>query len=376
VTDNNDVGDASSDGAGAAGAGRTPGGARSRAKRHHHVAQFYLRGFADADEKLTTVRLPGDKRFTQVVRKAASETNFYKVEGHVDGDDVFEKIFSGVEGEAAEISESIVAGVWPLPEKERMALSSYIAFQAVRGPEQRKNMEHIRAQFTRLEVGAGGRAGVKGWAKRTRGVDVTDEEAELIWEQATQPGGPPIRIAPQAHILQIAEMNEQLTSYISGRPWTLFEFDRRSLITSDTPVGLVQHPPSEDGSDSERGVGYMTAWGITFPLTRKLGLVMSDPMVFGGKVPVELVRAGQFDHKEEGTTSYEKFINFYTSISASEWLYHHPDDARFVPDNLPEPSPVTMRVSGGPETFSGEPFFMPKHESEQAPDDAPIPPER
>ena len=333
---------------------------RSIAKRHHHVAQFYLRGFADDDEKLTTVRLPGDKRFTQVVRKAASETNFYAVEGHADGADVFEKIFSGVEGEAAQIFESIAQGVWPLPEKERMALASYIAFQAVRGPEQRRNMEHIRAQTARLEIGYGGRASVKDWVKRNRGVEVTDEEAELVWEQATQPGGPPIRVAPQVHILQIAQMNEELTKYICGRPWTLFEFDRRSLITSDTPVGLVPHPPGEDESDVERGVGYMTAWGITFPLTRKLGLVMSDPMAFDGRVPVERVRAGQFDHKEVGTTSYEKFLNLHTSINASEWLYHHPDDARFVPDELPDPSPMTLKMSGGPDTFSGEPLFKPK----------------
>lgn len=39
------------------------------AKLHHTVPQFYLRGFADASERITIVKLPGDKRYTQVVKK-------------------------------------------------------------------------------------------------------------------------------------------------------------------------------------------------------------------------------------------------------------------------------------------------------------------
>ena len=53
------------------------------AKRHHTVPQFYLRGFAD-DERIATVRLPGEARFVQSVRKAARQTNFYAVDGHED----------------------------------------------------------------------------------------------------------------------------------------------------------------------------------------------------------------------------------------------------------------------------------------------------
>jgi len=329
----------------------------STAKRHHTVPQFYLRGFAD-EQQIATVRLPGEVRFVQSVRKAASETNFYAVEGHVDGPDVFEKLLSALEGEAAGVFEIIQGGRWPLEPEQRTTLAHFIALQAVRGPDHRRNMEHVVSQMTRLEIGAGGRAAVKDWMARNRGLDITDEQAGAVWEEATRPDGPPIRLSPIAHVRQMADLVDELLPYIASRPWTLVRFDKRSLITSDAPVGLVPHP------DSERweGVGFMTAWGITYPLTRKLGLLMSDPMVFADIVPVEQVRAGQLDHAELGTTAMERFFNNLTVDAASEWLYHHPEDERFVPADLPQPNPVTMRMMGGPAEFSGEPLFRPRRD--------------
>lgn len=329
------------------------------AKRHHHVPQFYLRGFADG-ERITTVRLPGETRYTNSVRKTAAENGFYAVPGHEEGPDVFEKILGGIEGAAAEVFKKVEAGVWPLAPDDRGTLASFIALQVARGPEQRRNIQHIQAQVARLEVGAVGKAGVKAWAKRKLGVDLDDAAAELVWEQATRPEGPPLRVSALAHIRHIAEMVEGLTKYIAGRPWTLVRFDKRSLITSDTPVALVPHP-DEEGEEEEfaapRGVGFMTAWGITYPVTRKLGLVMSDPMIFADKIRVEQVARGEMDTAQRGTTQMERFINFSTISSASVSLFHHPDDGRFLPDKLPDADPVTLRMNGGPGEFSGEPWF-------------------
>ncbi|WP_396659175.1 DUF4238 domain-containing protein [Microbacterium oxydans] len=75
----------------------TPGPA---AKRHHYVPQFHLRGFADG-ETITTVELPGDRSYTQPVRKAAAENHLYSLPGHPDGADVFEKELSQLESEVA-----------------------------------------------------------------------------------------------------------------------------------------------------------------------------------------------------------------------------------------------------------------------------------
>lgn len=323
------------------------------AKRHHHVPAFYLRGFADGD-RITTVRLPGDHRHTQSVRKTAAENGFYAIPGHQDGDDVFEKALSGVEGDASRVFARIAEGEWPLTPEDRATLAYFIALQVSRGPEQRRNMEFLSAQATRMEIGYGGKSNVKAWAKREKGLDLTDAEADAMWEQATQAGGPPIRLTALAHIKQMVKLSGELEKYISGRPWTLFRFRSRRLITSDTPVTLIRNL----NDDPNYGVGFMTAWGIIYPLTRDAGLLMNDATMLAERnVPVERVRAAEFDFVQEGTTMTEKFFNGHTADAASMWLYHHPDDARFVPDELPDASPVTMGFSGGEEEFSGESLF-------------------
>jgi hypothetical protein len=217
------------------------------AKPHHAVPDFYLRGFADDAERITTVRLPGDGQYTRVVVKPVSE----------------------VEANAASVLRSIEGGTWPLSEEQRGTLAAFMVVQYLGGPDDRPTMRSVQSA-------------------------------------------------------------EEIMPYVLGRPWKLFRFQRRSLVTSDSPVALVAAPDDEPS----REVGFQTAWTITFPLNRRLGLVMGDmtPLT-EAKVPVERVRAGELDVVERGTTVMQMFINEGTVQSASEYVYHHPHDA----DALPPP---------------------------------------
>jgi len=113
-------------------------------------------------------------------------------------------------------------------------------------------------------------------------------------------------------------------------------------------VNLVRH---DDPDAFTQGVGFMTAWGITYPLTRKLGLILSDPLPLAGVVPIRDVYAGKHDSAEIGTTQYERFFNSQTVTNAGDRLYHNPDDGRYVPTELPPPRPVTMEMLGVPDGF-------------------------
>lgn len=315
----------------------------NKAKLHHTVPQFYLRGFATDIERITTVRLPGDKRYTSRIRNTAATNRFYSIDGHPDGADVFEKALSQLEGDAASVIRAIDGGTWPLSEEQREILTTFMAVQHLRGPDHRRTIEYLAAQMTRLQVQVTGRDNVKQWVEKRYGVEVDDDEAETLWQQATQPSGPPITIAPIAHIEQIIDGAGGLLPYIVSRPWKLVRFKRRSLITCDSPVALVPDPNEEPW----RGVGFAMAWGITFPLTRKLGLIMSsvEPLI-EFDYPVQKVRAGDMDTVEAGTTATEKFINESTVGSASEFVYHHPDDEAFLPSPLPD---RTLTNIAGPE---------------------------
>jgi Protein of unknown function (DUF4238) len=313
------------------------------AKLHHTVPQFYLRGFANDDERITTVRLPGDKVYTSRVKNTAAINRFYSIDGHPDGADVFEKGLSELEGLAAQVLREIVDGAWPLSEQQRLRLGFFMAVQHLRGPDHRRTLEYIAAQMARLEVQVNGRDNVKQWVQTKFGLVVDDDDAEVLWHQVTQPGGPPVTVAPLAHIKEIINGAQRLLPYLVSRPWKLVRFSRRSLITCDSPVGLV---PAEN-AEPWQGVGFETAWGINFPLTRKLGLMMTSvEPVIEFDYPAEKVRAGRLDVVEPGTTAIAKFFNSFTVGSASEYLFHHPDDASVLSSPLPEP---TLSNISGPD---------------------------
>lgn len=325
---------------------------RPVARRHHTVPRFYLRGFAE-QERIATVRLPGDQRFVQSINDASVAKDFYAVAGHEDGDDVIEKILSDVEGATAEVFRTIANGTWPLSLDDRMSLGDFVALQVTRVPVQRRTMDHIAQQMLRLEIGAGGKPGLRQRLEQ-QGGEVTDELVETLWQQATRREGPPMERPKVEHIKQMIGLAGELHKYIVGRPWTLVQFDRRSLITSDAPVGLVRDAQAEPWM----GVGYMTAWGVTFPLTRKLGLLMSSPEpLIELEIPVEQTHEGAADTTRLGTTELERFFNHHTVVNASEWLFHHPEDEKFVPEQLPDSNRVTVAMSGMDRDFDGEPWF-------------------
>lgn len=323
-------------------------------KLHHFVPKVLLRGFATEAERITAVRLPGDRRFTTSIGNVAAQTHFHRVDVEGQTPDAFERILSGVEGDAARIIRQVIAKGFPLSEVDRTALGYFVALQAVRGPDVRRSMAATTAQIARLEVGYGGRANVKDWVQRKFGRAVSDEQAERVWDEVMQQGGAAVTVSALTHIKQMILTAEQLLPYITGRPWGLHQFDRRSLVLSDTPVGLLPH--ADDGDDFGSGAGFKTAWGITVPLTRKVGLLMSDPLGVEG-LEVEKVREGRYDRVQTGTTAMEKLFNENTILGAREWIYHHPDDARFLPDELPAPNPLSWEMIGDPIEFDGAPVF-------------------
>lgn len=342
---------------------RREGAQRPAAKLHHYVPQGYLRGFATDRERLTVVPLDRSRQpFTSSVKNVAAQTHFHTIPGSEQPDE-FEKLLASLEGEALGIVRSLEAGRFPLPEGDRWAFSHYMALQAVRGPDTRKTMEQLKAKMVRLEVGAGGRKNIKSWIKKNLGLDATDEQADRMWNEATQPDGPPITFSNVAHIQHMVETAEYLTPYLATRPWLLVRFNRRALTTSDAPVSLIRN----DRDEPWQGVGFATAWGISFPLTRRLGLLMTDPTVvlerLGADDPrIQRIRGavlrGEADRVEAGTTAMEKLFNDYTAGSAREYLYHHPDDANFVPSKLHEPTLINMGMRGLSEMeFNGEPWF-------------------
>ena len=85
-------------------------GNRNTAKLHHYVPQGYLRGFATEKGRITAVPLDRSRSpFTSSVKNVAAQTHFHTVDG-LDEPDEFEKMLSGVEGDAIEIIRKFERG--------------------------------------------------------------------------------------------------------------------------------------------------------------------------------------------------------------------------------------------------------------------------
>lgn len=302
-------------------------------RRHHTVPRFYLDGFAK-DRRIGTVRLPGDTRFVQSTRYASAQTDFYTIPEAVDGPDVFERTLAQIEGAAARVFNRLKDDDgWPLDPECRGTLATYLAVQFLRGPDRRRQIEQMLRLATQLQIGIGGRESVEAWAMRERGVSLTCEEADRIWDEATQPGGPPISLSAAGHVEQLADSLPTVYPYFAGRPWVLIRFGRRSLMTCDTPIALI---PDEDTSPFS-GVGVGSALAMTFPLSRKMGLVLSSPEPWFERVHIDEVSAGALDGQAEPSTRYAAMFNYATVQNSREWIFHHPDDADLVPADLHEP---------------------------------------
>jgi hypothetical protein len=60
------------------------------------------------------------------------------------------------------------------------------------------------------------------------------------------------------------------------------------------------------------------------------------------------VAHGRTDAILDGSTYLAKIFNETTIDSARDFLFHHPDDAHLVPEQLPPPRPMQLEWSPGP----------------------------
>ena len=316
----------------------------NQARRHHTVPKFYLDGFA-REGQLMTVRLPGDRRFLQSTNNASLRTQFYTVP-ELEEPDAFEKGLSAMESEAATIMRKIITGgVWPLDLEDRVKLAIFLAVQFLRGPDQRRQMGQTAALVTQLEVVAGGRESVPAWVERNHGFTPTAEEVDRIWRDVSQPGGPPITLSAAGHIEQIGNLVPEFLPYFTGRPWVLLRFERRALLTCDTPVSLLPNRRSPG-----QPVGLLNSSGIVFPMSRRVGLMLADPEPLIDRLTVDQVREARADFDLPPSTAHARDLNAATIRNTREWIFHHPDDSELLPADLPKPvrTEISTVTSGPP----------------------------
>jgi hypothetical protein len=306
------------------------------ARRHHVVSKFYLRHFADDNEQIASVILPGDRTFLQNIGDASVWCGYYTVidqEGQQS--DSAEQAFSLVEANAAAAWREVAEGVWPLSDEHRGSVAAWIALQLLRGTSVRNSMSELASHALLLDAVLGGRTRLRE-ALAEAGEPVADDSVDREWVELFKA---PFRAEVKAnhHIRHIADMLPRVAQSLLDRSWLLTVFERKSLATCDHPVYVV---PNEDLSRMGMGTGIENATVIHAPLTRRHSLAM----YLQSAVPPQLAAMGR-DTLWPGVAATALYSNSCVVNSARRFLFHHPADAPLTGFHLPAPREQEVEVN-------------------------------
>lgn len=319
-----------------------------RVRRQHVVPQFYLKGFANGSSQVRRVTLPGDQAHLLSTSDAGVIKDFYTIT-LPDGSqsDIFERAFNDVEGPASEALRAVTEGVWPVTSENRSALATWVALQHLRSEDVRASQGAMSAETIRLLVGVSGKDALRRVIEKAERRLVSAEELDWEWRDITKPGGPDLEPNAGQHMRLLMSMLDGTGHYLYDCHWTLYQFSRRALVTSDHPVSLLV---SSD-YPSWQGIGLATADVFLVPLSRRLALTIQPRR----RLPED--RGIVPDFKHTGSTRAARAINWETVVHARRYIYHHPEDSPLEGLTLPDPRLRQASMSNSDDLIREEGLF-------------------
>lgn len=306
-------------------------------RRQHTVSKFYLKGFADDRDRISRIALPGDRQITLSIRDATVIKDFYSVRlSGGERSDMFEKVFSQIEGPASMALGAVLRGKWPLSLEEKEHLGAWIALQQLRGEEVRASQNQVGSELIRLVVGVSGKEALRHHIEGAEGRSIGDEELDAEWQDITKSGGPTIVPDPIEHMRTVVELAPGFAGYLRDCQWTRHRFQRRALVTCDHPVSMDQ---ADRGPWD--GIGLATADIFSLPLSRRVGLTIQPRRRFE-RFTIDTDSVPDF--AIDGTTATANSINQQTVRGARRYVYMHPEDELDERILLPMPT-TTSRMS-------------------------------
>lgn len=237
----------------------------SEPRRHHFVPRAYLKRFADRDHVF--VRRRDGASFRANCVNVAVECGLYDVQdASGNRSTAVESLLGDLDEGASEALRHVDEAKQPPPagSSERTVLTTYMALQMTRTPEQRERILFPR----RLAEYAGDRAIseplVAKYLEHVHlGFKPSDSEVRAAYEFASVALKEPRVLTREFVIDTMLRSVRRAVPLIDRLHWTL-EFSRKArFITSDVPLVLWRAPSPRDNYE---GVGIGNADEIRFPL--------------------------------------------------------------------------------------------------------------
>jgi Protein of unknown function (DUF4238) len=312
--------------------------------KHHTMPGFILRRFAEGGKRLLVWR-----RATGEVKPGNVDdlaiTNFYTIlntDGQFDGR--MEQLLGTIEADAAQVLKLLLLSALrrpgPLTAEQRSVLCQLVAFQMVRGPRKRREIELL---------------GDYGWKTLDNG-QLNERD---LRELTAVPH-------PNEHIRLMGPVSQAIWQSLLRRPVQLIRLDAPLLVISDEPVIVdtdehAQHLPEcsltqgqrrqrqrRNGTDSTfrdivhiwptKPAGVEVAEAIGMPLSP------SALLVFGGigeHLQPEIVVTG------EEATQLADSVNAALTAQAYDWIAANPNHPTFGGWTFPPPGPLLGVCDGG-----------------------------
>jgi hypothetical protein len=231
-------------------------------KRSHVVTRGYLRGFA-LNERIT-MHLVGKPTARDIPVGDAGVLNNFYLRHRPDGTPIqdIEWSLEHVDRVAPPILREIKER-WPLTVQEKAALAEFIAVQLVRGPRWREWHEAFTKGYFE-DVRATGE--FEGREPEGMTVEEALEETERLLSSDTE------------RLLKMLEMSRKVTQIVGSMHWSLVEFERPWLVTSDHPVILWPKfmPSRQPKKSGDFVVGaILHTLEARFPVSPRHGLLMT-----------------------------------------------------------------------------------------------------
>ena len=246
--------------------------------RHHYLPKMYLKGFTEKGRISVWQRASGEVR-ASTPNNVANVRGFYTFTGK-DGkkSDEIEKLLADMEGYVKTVIANVNSLFPPaITGNYKFALAQYIAFQHVRTPAHRKELEQSADMIMKMQVRPNlqSREQIVKQLERI-GREPTEEAIKQLEDVYNDPHS--VEVVPSKESVMKLQLGQLplLTQILMHRVWHIVTFEQPSLVTSDSPVLLM--PDQDQPYHWMRGTGFANAKEIWFPLssTRMLVLARQD----------------------------------------------------------------------------------------------------
>jgi Protein of unknown function (DUF4238) len=314
--------------------------------RHHAVPNFHLKGFADQRKKVWLSHRerahPGTTNIDNIAFK-----DFYTYlnnDGQPDGR--FEQLLHELETDAANVFRRITSPILankPLSDRERESLCLYVAFQLVRGPRKRREIEVLADLGTRLRLLGFNESEI-----------YQDPDTGETWDLSKIE----VLAHPNEHISIAGNLAIEIFKRLIDRPIAIVEVTQSSFIICDEPVMVDRSHDQEEDSHTPPGAinakdivhirptavgGVESAEEIAMPLARRWLLAL------GPRKAAELTTFMRLDPDQSREITNE--ANAILLGQAYQWAVSHPDDRHLLTERLPPLQPL-FHVCGLPDSYS------------------------